>query len=320
MGNIAITSKCNLQCSYCFAHEYREGKKSTQYMSTTIFENALDFIVRSELDQIRILGGEPTLHPQFIQFTELALKTGFPVTLFSNGFIPDKVIDFLSELSNEDIHIILNITYLADNMLSLPEKTLMKLNRNIIPGCNLYKKNIEIDFIIDLINDYDLIRRVRLGLAHPCIGFKNIHLSPKNYLSIGQKIFCFIERAKKESIIPNFDCGFVPCLFKSEELKEIGMDELLRPHCEPIPDILPDGNIIPCYSLSSVSQMKLNSDLTSKDIFENFINHIPEYHNFGIFKICSICKYKKSKICQGGCSAHKILNSNSLENISVNIN
>ena len=323
MANIAITSQCNLNCSYCFAQEeYKAGANSVGHMPLTIYEEALDFIMRSDIKQIRILGGEPTLHPDFIPYLELALKTGQPVRLFSNGLMPEKVMEFISEVPDEKINIILNITHLAEDSIELQsklERTLNQLNQKIMLGFNIFKKDMKLDLLFDIIRNYNLKKMIRLGLAHPCIGYNNRYLLPKNYFLIGQKIADFAREAQKQSVKINLDCGFVPCMFNGEDLEALQLDTALGTHCQPIPDILPDGSIVPCYSLSGMDRKKMDSALSADTVRAQFQGTIPEYSGAGIFTICSICEYKHNGLCSGGCTAQKILRFHSLIKSAINI-
>ncbi|MBN1997920.1 4Fe-4S cluster-binding domain-containing protein [candidate division KSB1 bacterium] len=66
MANIAITSLCSLNCPYCFTQNIYDKKSNTLgHLTMTVLKQALDFVGRSEVREIRILGGEPTLHPEF---------------------------------------------------------------------------------------------------------------------------------------------------------------------------------------------------------------------------------------------------------------
>ncbi len=314
MANIAITSHCNLNCRYCFTQEeYTTGTDSAGHMPLAIYEQALDFVLRSDVKQIRILGGEPTLHPDFISYLELALKTGRPVRLFSNGFMPENVLEFLNNVPEEKIRIVLNITHQTEAPFRLSpklERTLHRLNQKIMPGINISKKGIQLDFLLDFIRMYNLKTMVRLGLAHPCIGFKNQYLLPKHYVHIGQKIIHFASKAQQQSVKIHLDCGFVPCMFGNGVLKQFGLDTDLGLHCEPIPDILPDGSIVSCYPLSGISRLHLIPSSTSDSMREQFLRKIPEYEIMGVFRTCSMCEYKKRGFCTGGCTAHKILRFN----------
>ena len=65
--NIAITNYCNLNCPYCFANKFIDSEK--QSLNENQLDKILDFLFYSKLNKykyrIGIIGGEPTLHPQF---------------------------------------------------------------------------------------------------------------------------------------------------------------------------------------------------------------------------------------------------------------
>jgi radical SAM protein with 4Fe4S-binding SPASM domain len=323
VANIAITSQCNLNCSYCFTQsEYKSGTHPVQHMSLDVYEQALDFVSRSDIKQIRILGGEPTLHPDFIPFLDLALKIDRPVRLFSNGLMPETALEFLNTVPEEKITIILNITHQAELVVKIQpmlERTLNQLNQKIMLGLNIFRKDMPLNFMLDFIRNYNLKKMVRLGLAHPCIGFKNQYLLPKHYFLIGQRIADFAREAQQQSVRINLDCGFVPCMFGPADLRELELDTSLGLHCQPIPDILPDGSIVPCYSLAGINRMKLSSSLFTDYIHSQFMGHIPEYGGVGIFKICSSCDYSKRDLCTGGCTAQKMLRFNTIKTINFQI-
>ena len=313
MANIAITSLCNLNCSYCFAKN--ERKADTQHMVPEVYQQSLDFIIRSGIKEIRILGGEPTLHPDFISYMEKALDTGYPVRIFSNGEIPEQVLNFLKNIPDTKLNVVLNITRFAENpdeTIPAIEKTLKLLNGKIMPGLNVFKKTDNFDFIFNMINDFGLKKSVRLGLAHPCIGSANRYLNPKHYFFEAGEIIEFMKNAGEQKVKIVFDCGFVPCMFHYDENINFYNENRVEFHCEPIPDIMQDGSIVPCYSLSAVKRMMPDKDLTAGIVRGRMIREIPEYSNFGIFKVCTDCSYKKKGFCTGGCAAQKIMRSNAI--------
>ena len=65
--NLIITDWCNRACPYCFAREkvgLLGSDAPTRFLSLPDLEFYLEFLVRSGLRELKLLGGEPTLHPQ----------------------------------------------------------------------------------------------------------------------------------------------------------------------------------------------------------------------------------------------------------------
>ena len=60
--NLLINNYCNLKCSYCFAQEEMHSKEA---MNITMenFCKYLDFLKKNNDKHVRLIGGEPTLHP-----------------------------------------------------------------------------------------------------------------------------------------------------------------------------------------------------------------------------------------------------------------
>lgn len=108
MANIAITTACNRDCAYCFGRGGRQAGAAN--MSRETFAQALDFLERSGIGQARLLGGEPTMHPQFREFAEMALARGFRLLIFSNGLMPESVLRYLESLPPERVALLINVS------------------------------------------------------------------------------------------------------------------------------------------------------------------------------------------------------------------
>ena len=83
---VTITSACNLDCPICYVHNKNDDAFN---MSTQDFESVLERLRAEhgrELDILNLTGGEPTLHPDFLQLLERAQEAGVHrVTICSNG-------------------------------------------------------------------------------------------------------------------------------------------------------------------------------------------------------------------------------------------
>lgn len=77
---VKITDRCSMGCTHCMENARPEGSDMT--MET--FVKVVDFIDRNEFFFMLISGGEPTDHPTFCDFVNLA-KTKLKVIVLSNG-------------------------------------------------------------------------------------------------------------------------------------------------------------------------------------------------------------------------------------------
>lgn len=104
MGWIEITRRCNLQCPHCFveAGEKRNGEMTTQHIFRLLEEWA-----GMGVFSVIITGGEPTIHPDFIEITRYAHSLGFTVGIATNGMpLTDQL---LSQIPQDDVIISISI-------------------------------------------------------------------------------------------------------------------------------------------------------------------------------------------------------------------
>ena len=94
-----ITPLCNLSCKMCFIRLDKEkmdgiGKLMTTVQWTKIAKETAELGVLS----ILITGGEPFLHPEFIDIYTNIAKLGFLITLYTNAvMLNDKIIETLKK-------------------------------------------------------------------------------------------------------------------------------------------------------------------------------------------------------------------------------
>lgn len=209
---IEITNNCNLNCSFC-----THNKRPNKFMSLDEFSIILDKIKGyTEHIYLHVLG-EPLLHPNIIEFINLASKY-YKINITTNGYLLDR----LNDLSNvRQINISLH-SYNNNNSLFLEDylhdifKISKKLSRNTYINYRLWIKDEKTEEIIKYINkEY-----------HTEIDYQNISrnttLAPNIFLS-----------THKEFIWPKI----------TEDKKETkGTCYALKDHIA----ILVDGTVIPC--------------------------------------------------------------------------
>ena len=77
-----ITRRCNLKCEYCY-------NNSRNDFSSELFKDQIIKVVDELYElgtfEIRLTGGEPTLHPHFFEIVKYIEKKGFFISLATNG-------------------------------------------------------------------------------------------------------------------------------------------------------------------------------------------------------------------------------------------
>ena len=77
-----LTGKCQLNCGHCYAES---GPKGTHgIMTTADWLRLVDEAKSLDVRLIQLIGGEPTLHPGWVDIAGYALKVGIRVEVYSN--------------------------------------------------------------------------------------------------------------------------------------------------------------------------------------------------------------------------------------------
>jgi len=92
--NILITNYCNQSCSFCFANKLMT-KDSAKEMSLKNYISLLEYLKRSKINKVYLMGGEPTLHSNFKELFNVTIKKGFGVEIFTNARFTKEVEKFL---------------------------------------------------------------------------------------------------------------------------------------------------------------------------------------------------------------------------------
>ena len=82
VGFLFINNDCNMRCKHCYISAQH---RQTEGMSLNVLYKSLDLFKRFNISEIRITGGEATLHPKFTKIIEIINEQGFTVGLTTNG-------------------------------------------------------------------------------------------------------------------------------------------------------------------------------------------------------------------------------------------
>ncbi len=309
--NILITNACARRCPFCFARSkigQAEEGGSARHMSLAQMDGLMDFLERSGDKKLRLLGGEPTMHPQLEAIVTRALERGFHVHLFSNCMMPARVADFLARIPQERLSLLANVSV---NELDSPQQkervayALAVLGPKVQLGITVTSPSFDYAYLIELINHYRLRRRIRIGIAQPIVGHDNAYLPPGQYRDTGRALAAMALACEREDVLIGFDCGLTLCMFSDEEFAILARcSEGFKSVCQPILDVGPDLQSWHCFPLSNV----LNVDLADYDnrnaMVEDFRKKTAPYKSFGCMPECMRCVYLRRGQCSGGCLAH----------------
>ncbi|HVP36439.1 MAG TPA: radical SAM protein [Terriglobales bacterium] len=87
--SIELTSQCNLKCIYC----YNESDvRKYQRLSTTQLLKCLNTLLENGIRIVELTGGEPLLHPDFLEIVDFCGTRFILVSILTNGTLVDKTV------------------------------------------------------------------------------------------------------------------------------------------------------------------------------------------------------------------------------------
>lgn len=307
MTNLILTHVCNQKCAFCFTNFLTQPLRDA-FVSFDRFQEMISFLDRSNALQVRFLGGEPTLHPRFPDLLDLATKLNKKIVIFSNGLIPEISLEAIEKYSAKELIVLINVNVLFDNH---EKQRITAKIRNVFTrlrgkgqlGYTIFKRNFSFIPLMELIEEFDLIKSIRLGIAQPT-NWDNKYLPVRFYPFIGQKIASFAEKLKEEDIIIEMDCGFVRCMFSDNEMDTLNKCGVNYGwHCSPIIDIDLDGSALACFPLSQEMRVKDAISLSQSEVLDKINKKLEVIRGIGIYPECQKCIYFENQNCSGGCLA-----------------
>lgn len=80
---LTINRACNLRCYWCYAKDLKFS--SSENMSAEVLETSVSFLKGLPLNTIILIGGEPTIHPNFLDIVAAVYQAGFKTFLVTNS-------------------------------------------------------------------------------------------------------------------------------------------------------------------------------------------------------------------------------------------
>jgi len=304
MANIILTTNCQRNCEYCFAQDDKNNNKEFTWPN---FVEAVGFIGTSQ-KTINLLGGEPTLHKEFTKMLEYLLVNDYVVQVFTNGMVSSETLNNINKVLNrtvlrkDQLYFAVNINeakYRNDIEVQQQKRFLEYIGHLAYPSFTIQDKGADLLFLQHIINEFNLDRTIRIGLALPVIGVKNKHLSKDDYSEVAKSITELANNSEGTTI--KFDCGFPLCMFSLDEIGKLSLNEEndFAFMCGQPLDIYSDLTITNCYPLSKLHRVPISNFVSLNDAYKYFETGFMT--PTGIYgSKCSECTFFR-KVCWGGC-------------------
>jgi sulfatase maturation enzyme AslB (radical SAM superfamily) len=315
--NLIINDTCNRACPYCFARSKvgfsdDSARADGKDISLDNFERYLDFHVRSAMPQLKLLGGEPTLHPEFMELLRRAHARGLQVMVFTNGLWPRKVREGLQAipLAEWKVKFLFNVNephMQPASQLQRVKECIKIAGAQGQCGFNIFHEDFDLQFIPDLIDSAEMSRDLRLGLASPIVGADNAFIEPERYKAIGLRLLDQLRKLEQRNVLGAFDCGFPLCMFPEDVLGNLTLiTRGFHSLCGYAIDVGPDLMAWPCFPLSNIENLPLLNFADVSELREHFGRKLAAMRRVGALDECLGCKYLERLQCNGCCAAHTL--------------
>lgn len=79
---ISLTSNCNLRCKCC---KYGRDFMARKNLNLKLVKRILESINQNSISQVRLYGGEPTIHPDIVKIAQYSIQLGLDTYISTNG-------------------------------------------------------------------------------------------------------------------------------------------------------------------------------------------------------------------------------------------
>lgn len=222
---IILTEMCNKSCSHCFNRDYRTKgimdadlliefmKKNSAYLQNTL---------------LRLMGGEPTLHPKFLDIVEEGCKHYSQLNIFTNGSTMKNIavhdVMFKNHLMGKLLYLINGFTFNIDDLSEYKDAIRFMTLFCVVPFENVQE-------FIKRVLSYSKIKSVPIHIIISAdtqinlIDEKTLDEYRKTWMNA---ITSIIPVLRKREVSFSFDHFFPVCFFTQEMIDTLHSYDLDR--------------------------------------------------------------------------------------------
>src|SRR5919197_1966487 len=172
LGLIEVNTNCNLDCPICFADSGHQPDGYSLTREQVAF--MLDAFVAAEgnPEVIQFSGGEPTIHPEIVEFVGMAKERGIGrVMINTNGIRLAKDRRFVAELAplKPDIYLQFDGFELQTHM-AIRGRDLRELKRRALDA--FAEAGLQVTLVAAIergVNEHEVGAIIRFGVSHPVV-------------------------------------------------------------------------------------------------------------------------------------------------------
>jgi len=308
--NIMVNNYCNLRCSYCFASTEMYEKSEKQNMREKDFFKVLTYLKRNGIREVRIIGGEPTIHPQFKEFLKIVSRDPWfdSVFIFSNCTFSIEVLYEIMQASKKKKVVVLP-NYNEKEFLGKRKETVEKNLKTLAKcgivktlGINIYAEDFDYTYALNKAEELG-IRQIRWSITTPNYKLSEDFQVKEYFRGFYEVLRGFLKECKDRGIYAMLDCNTVPsCVFTEDEKTELlsyKEDLFERTDCSVILDINPQLEVFRCFGMSEGYHEKLKSKKAIDEVVATMEDEFSVVEKKLLLSECEDCEtyIKQGKSC-----------------------
>ena len=309
--NLSITNECNRCCPFCFQKSWylAKSKENVKEMSLQNIEKILNWCIE---DKIKLLGGEPLLHSQFLQIVKLFEKYNKTFGLLTNlnienalfkSIFSTRFTNYRGMLINTDYHKNQQGDFFNNLDFLLRTGYPFKLGTTLLPSEAGLK--LSITRLLNVLSCLDSNKEYSIRIS-PMTPNHDKETKLFNFSNI---IFEFIDTlsSKNKKLQFCFDCPLTACEFDPDVLDAFRKNKsisFITGSCYEHPpfDVLVDNSAIWCGSSNHIKINNIFDYANSKEVLKALKDKYIEYWR----KTQINCDYKNCNkfnpaYCMGTC-------------------
>jgi uncharacterized radical SAM superfamily Fe-S cluster-containing enzyme len=172
LGVIEVNSSCNLDCPICFADSGHQPDGFALTLEQVSFMVDRFVAAEGEPEVLQLSGGEPSIHPQIVEFMELAKARGIRVVMLNtNGLRLARDPRFAAECARVGAHVYLQFDgFDRETHVAIRGRDLRAGKERALAACEREGLSVTLVAAVEKgINEHEVGEIVRFGVSHPAV-------------------------------------------------------------------------------------------------------------------------------------------------------